>query len=177
MPCDRWCLVAGVGRLRNSLNDQGFTLIELMVTIALLTIIMLASLPLTSGWVHSAHTAEARSKLERAFGITKALAMRNPCNQIGGNQAARLTVKVGTETTVEVRSGCQATDDDATDPPVWKAALPSGVAVHLKGATNPITAKDSIALTNRGELVSPDEGSAFKLSKGSHSNDQTGRLY
>lgn len=166
-----------MGRIGKFSRDQGFTLIELMVTIALLALIMLASLPLTAGWVHSAQTAEARSKLEQAFGFAKALAMRNPCNQVGSNQAARLTVKVGNETTVEVRSGCQATDDDATDPPIWKAVLPSGVAVQLKDATSPITAKDSIALTNRGELVSPDEGSAFKLSKGSQSNDQTGRLY
>lgn len=59
-------------------QSQGISLIELMVTIALMIILTLIGLPLTKAWGDSARQREAAGVLAEGLGRAKALAMRNP---------------------------------------------------------------------------------------------------
>ena len=58
---------------------RGFTLIELMVTLAILAMLLLMAAPLAADWVHGARTLQARGTLVQGFAHAKALALRNPC--------------------------------------------------------------------------------------------------
>ena len=58
---------------------RGFTLIELMVTLAILAMLLLMAAPLAADWVHGARTLQARGTLVQGFENAKALALRNPC--------------------------------------------------------------------------------------------------
>lgn len=56
----------------------GFTLIELMIGVAIMALLLLAAAPFTMDWVDSARQMRARSNLIEAVGQARALAMRNP---------------------------------------------------------------------------------------------------
>ena len=47
---------------------HGITLIELLVAVAILGILMLVGLPLTSSWIHGAQVSEAKSRLAQGYG-------------------------------------------------------------------------------------------------------------
>lgn len=56
----------------------GFTLIELMIAIAIMALLLLAAAPFTQSWVDGTRQVRARSNLLEAVGQARALAMRNP---------------------------------------------------------------------------------------------------
>jgi prepilin-type N-terminal cleavage/methylation domain-containing protein len=58
-------------------RQQGFSLIELGVTLAVMVVLMGAAAPLTMSWVKSSRIADAKAKLQQAYGLSKALAQRN----------------------------------------------------------------------------------------------------
>ncbi len=68
-------------------NMRGFTLIELMVTLAILAMLLLMAAPLAADWVHGARTLQARGTLVQGFENAKALALRNPCGAPNETQA------------------------------------------------------------------------------------------
>ncbi|HKT26595.1 prepilin-type N-terminal cleavage/methylation domain-containing protein [Dyella sp.] len=63
--------------IRNRGVTRGFTLIELMVTIALVAFLLTIGIPLAREWVLSAHQRDSAGKLTEALGRAKALALRN----------------------------------------------------------------------------------------------------
>lgn len=56
----------------------GFTLVELMVGIAIMAMLVLAAAPFTLDWVDGTRQMRARSNLLEAVGQARSLAMRNP---------------------------------------------------------------------------------------------------
>ena len=164
---------------------RGFTLIELMVTLAILAMLLLMAAPLAADWVHGARTLQARGTLVQGFENAKALALRNPCadpNATGTPAAAALEAKIeGTTVTLNVLalpqgvSGCALLD--ARPNPQWTARLPDGVGLTLNGtllttSSTPLTEK----LDNRGLPVSA-ASIPFTLRRGGHQNDETGTLH
>ena len=162
---------------------RGFTLIELMVTLAILAMLLLMAAPLAADWVHGARTLQARGTLVQGFENAKALALRNPCadpNATGTPAAAALEAKIeGTTVTLNVLalpqgvSGCALLDGRPN--PQWTARLPDGVGLTLNGTlltsgTPPLT----VELDNRGL---PAASIPFTLRRGGHQNDETGTLY
>ena len=162
---------------------RGFTLIELMVTLAILAMLLLMAAPLAADWVHGARTLQARGTLVQGFENAKALALRNPCadpNATGTPAAAALEAKIeGTTVTLNVLalpqgvSGCALLD--ARPNPQWTARLPDGVGLTLNGtllttSSTPLT----VNLDNRGL---PAASIPFILRRGGHQNDETGTLY
>ena len=162
---------------------RGFTLIELMVTLAILAMLLLMAAPLAADWVHGARTLQARGTLVQGFENAKALALRNPCadpNATGTPAAAALEAKIeGTTVTLNVLalpqgvSGCALLD--ARPNPQWTARLPDGVGLTLNGtllttSSTPLT----VQLDNRGL---PAASTPFILRRGGHQNDETGTLY
>lgn len=162
---------------------RGFTLIELMVTLAILAMLLLMAAPLAADWVHGARTLQARGTLVQGFENAKALALRNPCadpNATGTPAAAALEAKIeGTTVTLNVLalpqgvSGCALLG--ARPNPQWTARLPDGVGLTLNGtllttSSTPLT----VNLDNRGL---PAASIPFTLRRGGHQNDETGTLH
>ena len=162
---------------------RGFTLIELMVTLAILAMLLLMAAPLAADWVHGARTLQARGTLVQGFENAKALALRNPCadpNATGTPAAAALEAKIeGTTVTLNVLalpqgvSGCALLD--ARPNPQWTARLPDGVGLTLNDtllttSSTPLT----VQLDNRGL---PAASTPFTLRRGGNQNDETGTLH
>ena len=161
---------------------RGFTLIELMVTLAILAMLLLMAAPLAADWVHGARTLQARGTLVQGFENAKALALRNPCeapNATGAHAAAALEAKIeGTTVTLNVLalpqgvSGCALLD--ARPNPQWTARLPDGVGLTLNGTLLTTGTPLTVNLDNRGL---PAASIPFTLRRGGHQNDETGTLY
>lgn len=162
---------------------RGFTLIELMVTLAILAMLLLMAAPLAADWVHGARTLQARGTLVQGFENAKALALRNPCadpNATGTPAAAALEAKIeGTTVTLNVLalpqgvSGCALLD--ARPNPQWTARLPDGVGLTLNGTLlTSGTTPPPVKLDNRGV---PTTSTSFILRRGGHQNDETGTLH
>lgn len=161
---------------------RGFTLIELMVTLAILAMLLLMAAPLAADWVHGARTLQARGTLVQGFENAKALALRNPCadpNATGTPAAAALEAKIeGTTVTLNVLalpqgvSGCALLD--ARPNPQWTARLPDGVGLTLNGTLLTTGTPLTVNLDNRGL---PAASIPFILRRGGHQNDETGTLH
>ena len=169
---------------------RGFTLIELMVTLAILAMLLLMAAPLAADWVHGARTLQARGTLVQGFENAKALALRNPCGAPNETQAYAAVLQAeldvdGTTVMLNVR----AQDKDAVVPPggsvcallvtrpdpQWTARLPDGVGLTLNGT--PLTSSSTpppVKLDNRGV---PTTSTSFILRRGGHQNDETGTLH
>ena len=160
---------------------RGFTLIELMVTLAILAMLLLMAAPLAADWVHGARTLQARGTLVQGFENAKALALRNPCGAPNETQAyaavlqAKLDVD-GTTVTLNVLaqggSGCALLG--ARPNPQWTARLPDGVGLTLNGTLLTTGTPLTVNLDNRGL---PAASTPFILRRGGHQNDETGTLH
>lgn len=135
-------------------EQLGLTLIELMVTLVVMTFLLLLGVSLGGDWVNGARTQQARSDLEQGWGVAKALALRNPCQSIGEDvPAATLTIEHVTGKGYQLRvdaknrnsslqedaaaSDCsfitsRPVRDDGTRLPVWSASLPASVTVQVQ---------------------------------------------
>ena len=159
---------------------RGFTLIELMVTLAILAMLLLMAAPLAADWVHGARTLQARGTLVQGFENAKALALRNPGadpNATGTPAAAALEAKIeGTTVTLNVLaqggSGCALLG--ARPNPQWTARLPDGVGLTLNGTLLTTGTPLTVNLDNRGL---PAASIPFTLRRGGNQNDETGTLH
>lgn len=125
----------------------GFTFVELMVTIAILVLLLLAALPFTLSWVHSARANEAKAKVIQGHGLAKALALRNPTATRAPAAAAGLKLE---GLTLYVCSGdpsdttnCGAGKSLTT----WQAVLLDNTVVSIGGASG---ANQTFAIDNTG---------------------------
>lgn len=150
-------------------HAQGFTLIELLVVVSLLAMVLLATAPLATSWASGAQKRESRSKLEQAYGMAKALALRNPCGiRDSSATAAQMKVTVdGTQATVTVllpgdSSSCSFLTGQAN--PQWTVQLAPGVSVLMDTTTATSGTPLTLSLSNRG---APLGKTNFSLRKGS----------
>ena len=160
---------------------RGFTLIELMVTLAILAMLLLMAAPLAADWVHGARTLQARGTLVQGFENAKALALRNPCeapNATGAHAAVLQAQTDGATVTLNVLalpqgvSGCALLD--ARPNPQWTARLPDGVGLTLNGTLLTTGTPLTVNLDNRGL---PAASIPFTLRRGGNQNDETGTLH
>ena len=167
---------------------RGFTLIELMVTLAILAMLLLMAAPLAADWVHGARTLQARGTLVQGFENAKALALRNPCGAPNETQAYAAVLEAeldGTTVMLNVRARSKEDKDkvgvsgcallDARPNPQWTARLPDGVGLTLNGTLlTSGTTPPPVKLDNRGV---PTTSTSFILRRGGHQNDETGTLH
>lgn len=64
--------------------NRGVTLVELMVTIAIMMILALATVPLGRSWIANSHIAEVNDKLNQAFSRARTEAFLNKALRAGG---------------------------------------------------------------------------------------------
>lgn len=111
-------------------RQQGFSLVELGVTLAVMAVLMGAAVPFTLSWVKSSRIADAKAKLMQAYDLSKALAQRNAAGAHGSAPAAG--VKLDGETLL-VCSGDPATSStcaaSGASKVMWRATLPANTSI------------------------------------------------
>lgn len=124
-----------------SRRATGFSLIELMVTLAVMAVLALAGMPFTLQWIDSNRQMQARNLLWEAVSQTRSLALRNPEHVTGAAVSARLQ---HSGRSLQVLRG-------AGNEVLWQGELPRGGEYRLTGADD---YADADALQASGELMS-----------------------
>lgn len=172
-------------------SSSGFTLLELMITIVVMALLLLAAMPFTSAWVDGTRQMRARSNLIEAVGQARALAMRNPeatgtgapvtavLYQSGQRALCVVTLESGTwsaTTCLTDGKSCQGAEaGKAAEGVSWLGCITSGgadLALRAGGADFHCVAYDSRGLQRDvtglagSACVSPDQ-SAVSITVGS----------
>lgn len=124
------------------MKHRGFTLIEVMIVIALIAFIAVIGAPLGGGWVRQADLLEVEGDLTQAFGQARAAAMRNLPGVTGADPVAvvcvsntgALEVRVGQRdfavaTPVLTLPSCTALSGEV----IWQTQLDTDVALTYNG--------------------------------------------
>lgn len=130
--------------------NSGVTLIELMIAIALVSILALVAVPLTVSWSNQAKLTETAGILDQAFGRAKASALRNPAGVAGTAASALCFAGDRVSLRLAEDAGTPA-DCGAANTPSWSAALPGGITLSPAGTTNPLSC---VCLSNKSLLLS-----------------------
>jgi prepilin-type N-terminal cleavage/methylation domain-containing protein len=143
----------------------GVTLIELMVTLVILALLLLAALPFTSSWVYSARVNDGKAKVIEGYGLAKALALRNPTGARAPAAAAGLRLDG------LVLYVCSGNPADTTTCGAGKSAV-SWQAVLLENTTVSLGGAQTLAMDNTGLPLST---ASYTVTYRSES--ETGTLY
>ncbi|MBP7647554.1 MAG: prepilin-type N-terminal cleavage/methylation domain-containing protein [Comamonas sp.] len=158
---------------------HGLTLVELMVTLAVLAFLLLLGLPMGSDWINSARTQQARSDIEQGWGMSKALALRNPCQTLSEDAAAYLALQHDAAGGYTAAVHAWGTADNcayvANRPePVWTGQLPKGIEIHINGAVLAAGAQQRWLINSRGLLASGGADTpTVVVRRGGTQNDET----
>lgn len=139
-------------------GDRGFTLVELMVTIALVAILALIAAPFGRQWGDSNRQMQLRSQLLEGVAHARALALRNAYNATGGDagdpvETVRLVLDDASgalQLVQKTASGWPA----AGTAPVWQGLpLHPQTRLTLSGDTSLDMTFDCVGYDSRGRLV------------------------
>ena len=133
---------------------KGFSLIELMVGIAIMAVVMASSVSLGGGWVDESRVTDARSQLRLAYSKARAYALRN--SNAVTTASTWMCLNSGVvyvyESTTAKPTGPTTCGDAGS---VWHADLAGGTTtkVEMASAANS-TAFSCLGFSNRGLPVS-----------------------
>lgn len=128
---------------------RGFTLIELMVTLAVAALLLMVAAPFTLGWSDGQRQLQARAALAEATGTARAMALRNQEGLAPGVPAACVRTAEGSQVEVVALAagqGCLSATDVR-----WSAALHPRIS--LSDATG--AAFECVAYGSRGMHADP----------------------
>ncbi|WP_449467847.1 pilus assembly FimT family protein [Stenotrophomonas humi] len=116
----------------------GFSLVELMVTLAVMAVLAATGTPFAREWIDSNRQIQARNVMWEAVSQARSLALRNPTRAITGAVSARLQ-----------RDGraLQVLRGDGTEV-LWRGELPRNVQIKLTGAVDFADADDLSVAAN-----------------------------
>lgn len=154
--------------VNNSKKSPGFTLIELMITILIMSLLLLISVPFTAAWIQGARVNEAKSKLLQGYELARALAQRNPKGARAPAAAAGLKQ---VDLTLFVCPGDPATSTtcvDGNSDVKWRAELPANTSLVIgSGSGN----NQTIGIDSTGNALA---ASNFTVTNGSQ--NESGNL-
>jgi prepilin-type N-terminal cleavage/methylation domain-containing protein len=131
------------------MRTNGFTLIEVLIVIAIFALIILVAAPLSGYWVRDANRLEVEGQLTQAIGRAKAAALRNYMAATGENPVTAICLSATNLLTVREGTAGVAPDcDPAAGTQLWQAQLSEHVAVQAGGA-----ALSCLCFTNKGLLT------------------------
>ena len=126
-------------------KQHGVSLIELLITIALLGLLATKVVPLGQAWMANTNITSAEKALVHALGKARNEALQNPEGVIGATTAAA-TLKINNtskEITVE--------NAKATPVVIWKTKIPTTASISFSGATGCAT---TVQFNNNGQNIS-----------------------
>ena len=119
---------------------QGFSLIELMVTLALMAFLLFLGAPLTSAWNDGAQQQTAASLLRQGIGRAKAQALRNPGGVVNAEEPAAALCQIDQTLSLhrinKPNSGTASVDCSSSATVIWTAQLPSKATIKLSDDSN-----------------------------------------
>jgi prepilin-type N-terminal cleavage/methylation domain-containing protein len=133
------------------LKNQGFTLIELAITLFILAMLGLGMNMSVTYWGNSAKVSTTKGILQEAFMRTNTLAIRNP-NAVFGTSSASASMSYNSST--GIISVCSGAPGCTT--PVWKATVPQNINLLIgfqtasSGTTN---ASGCVSMNNQGTFL------------------------
>ena len=145
----------------------GFTLIEMVVTIAIVAILAVLAVPLTGTWSADARLSTNGSLIRRGGDMAQAVALRNPLGIADQTQPAAILKMSGQNIMVCSQAPC---DSSHSVNIVWSAALPANVNGSL---TQGGTQVSSISFNNRGLPLGASAQVGYTISTGSVSDSQS----
>lgn len=150
------------------MKQYGFTLVELLIVVAILAFLTLAAAPLSGAWVQDADLLKVEGEFTQAIGRAKASALRNQRAALASEPVTAICVS--NTKVLTVLEGTQATAPNCGTPAgtqLWTAQLDSDVSVTSSG-----NAVSCMCFDNRGLLTTSScagclTQSTFTLSAGS----------
>lgn len=130
-------------------RNQGFTLVELMVTLAVFGILLFMGVPLTRAWVDSSYQREAAGQLQQGLSRARATALRNQGGVIDAGPAAVLCRSGQTLNLFSVAKG-GAINCSASSGALWTSSLPGSPTLTASGSTVTCVAYNSRGLPVEG---------------------------
>lgn len=128
---------------------RGFTLIEVLIVIAIFALIVLVAAPLSGSWVRDANVLEAEGQLTQAVGRAKAAAFRNKMGGLDTNPVAAICLSAGNLLTVREGTSAGVAPSCAATPQgdqLWQTQIDENVSVK-RDATNAFTC---VCFNNKG---------------------------
>lgn len=118
------------------MRNSGFTLIEVLIVIAIFAMIILVGAPLTGAWVTDANRLETEGQLTQAMGRAKAAALRNYMAATGDTPVTAICL--ADDNILTVLEGAPGTPsptspdcNSATGTQLWRAKLHPKIVVQL----------------------------------------------
>ena len=97
-------------KIQHPTTQTGFTLIELMITIALFSILLMLGSSLTRTWVDRSQVNSALTTFKTAVTQAKASALRNTNNQLISNSSVSVCLDSTTNTLNIIRTALNSTN-------------------------------------------------------------------
>lgn len=147
------------------MKGSGYTLIEVLITIAIIAVLALVAIPITGRWVQSADLEKTEAVLIEAVGRAKASGLRNVSGATGDGYASIVCISTisNTLTVMESTSATAATcavNNTATK--LWQTKLDDDVVIE-DGSSNAVSC---LCSNNKGILVKPGTGTCSSCFNG-----------
>lgn len=153
-------------------RQRGFTLIEVLITVALVGIIAVVASPLTGSIMSGSRISEAEGVLNQAVGKAKAIALRNHMGAMSDAPVAAVCISNTNQLTVEQGdSGTSPSCSTGDGSIVWTAQMNSDVAIKTSESGAP-SVVSCMCFSNKALLTSSScsgciSNTNFQLSIGS----------
>ncbi|MCD5996713.1 type II secretion system protein [Pseudomonas sp. CDFA 602] len=130
-------------------RSKGFTLVELMITLAVFSFLLTMGVQLTSAWMDSAKQRDAAGLLKQGISRAKATALRNPGAAPEGSSAAVLCLS-GQALKLFGATQSGAINCASTTGVLWTAQLPASATLQANGSDLSCIAFNSRGLPSAG---------------------------
>lgn len=128
---------------------RGFSLVELMVTLAIVALLALVAMPFSTRWMDSDRQLQARGVLTEGVGHARALSLRNAGGSAHGAPASCLRLAAGHVLEVVRLASGEACAEGAV---VWSGSLAGSIALREPGTGTPF---QCVAFDSRGTYADP----------------------
>ena len=132
----------------------GFSLIELMITVALVAVLAVAAMPFAQSWMDGNRQLQVRSRLLMGVAQARALALRNPNKFISTSGTPQESARLYYDTSSRTFRVAGRKDDGTWPGPAdevpWQSSAPTGNVSLLLASTE--TAFACVAFDTRGRL-------------------------